>query len=123
MKAINSTVPRIDLDYLSRKGMPKHADEKRRARKVERARLAHDLRRQIGDFFTHTHNEQQATLAVERDMVFAVFMEKIMRSPDTPQSETEGRMEIQSTVTMLSRTRNGFVEKQISVRASCALES
>jgi len=123
MKAINSTVARIDLDYLSHEGLPFRAQEKRRARKVERARLAHDLRQQIGDYFAQMHIDQQDKLAEKRDAVFAALMEKLMRSPDTPESDCEGRMDIQSTVTMRSRTRNGFVEKQIIVRASCALES
>lgn len=122
MKAINSTVARIDLDYLSREGLPYRAQEKRRARKVERARLVHDLRRQIRDYFTQTHVDQQEKLAAERDVVFTGLMEKVMRSPDTPESDCAGRLNIQSTVTMRSLTRNGFVDKQISVRASCALE-
>lgn len=123
MKAINSTVPRIDLDYLSRKGMPLRSQEKRRGRKVERVRLEHDLHQQIGDYITQMHIDQQERLAVKREAVFTSLMEKIMRSPETPESVCEKRLDIQSTVTMRSRTRNGFIDKQISVRASCALES
>lgn len=129
MKAINSTNPtRIDLDYLSREREPSRAYAKRNSRKIERARLSAELRKQVDEHFAEFVVARQEMLAGKRQEAYAALMKAVMRPSKRNEARTaqikavmppsESNFDCVGRVNVLV-----YCDQQTSILASCAMEA